>query len=136
MIEAIEAAYQVYSQEVSSKIWMSIPIFVLAFAIAIPPMLSMNNKITDEKMRTYTKYIAIMFFVYIAIGAVVMAESMSGFVEVEELVYEHVESLDCSGKLDYIKSILLDQPDYMTENLKNYIENDFYQNCSGDDFTS
>lgn len=134
MIETIESSYQIYSSGVMSRTWMVIPMFVIAFAIAIPSILELKNIITNEKGRMYMKYLAILFFSYMTITIIVMIDGMSEFKIVEENVYAHVAGLNCEEKLDYIKSILEDRPHYMTEKLEVFIENDFFGTCGSGDF--
>jgi len=134
MIETIESSYQIYSSGVASRTWMVIPMFVIAFAIAVPSILELKSIITNEKGRRYMKYLAILFFSYMTITIIVMVDGMSEFKVVEDNVYAHVEGLNCAEKLEYIKSILSDRPHYMTEKLEVYIENDFFGTCGSGDF--
>ncbi len=132
-IASIESSYQVYKNISSSRDWMMIPFFALAFSIVIPAMLEGSNRITRPRARRLMIYLAVAFFSYVVIMIYFLIVSSDPYYDqVKVEIDEYVESANCSELLSFINMYRTEHPRYIqNENWQKQIEDHYFATCGG-----
>lgn len=126
---AVESSYKIYTEAIHSNDWMMIPFFGLAASIVIPSMMSMANKISDQRARRISLYIAVGFFTWAGIMIITLIDNEKYNEIVAKNLNEYVDSLNCDQLLDFISYYRTENPRYIYDYRQAEIEEKYFKTC-------
>lgn len=132
MIEDINTAFLLAKEVSNSKNWMMIPLFAAAFAVTIPSIAQMSNKITQERARRWLIYFAIGFFGWAAIIIIALVNDHHYWESVDQEIDLHIGSLNCDEYLEFLFWAENERPRWWYESKQEKYQQKYFEQCGGE----